>query len=363
MSNSAGFPSALLGPALAVAGTLVGLLLLEVACRTVLPVKPLRSRYKRVMDIWQYDASRVAHDPELGFLSKPSLDTRFANPELGGFDTQVKTNSAGLRDDEASLADPMYLFLGDSFGFGWGVEQAETVEGRVEALTGENCLNLGQSGFGTTQQLLLLKRVLGKRRLDGKTVVLMAYWNDLEDLVGYGFGVWPRMAAVAGRPSFMPVASTPAQFAEWQRIVQVGRYGHWSYRSSHVAFLLGRLANKVARIAGVAEEPPRVAQPTETEEERRGVLRLVVGELARFVRRRGGRLIALYIPTVAHYTDGDPSHVERVEGALAAHDVPLLDTAPLLKTEHYWTLDGHWKPAGHDLVARKLIAWMEEGTP
>jgi hypothetical protein len=357
MSSPAPSSSPLLGPALAVAGTLAGFLLLEVACRTVLPLKPLRSRYKRVMDIWQYDQARVQHDPELGFLSRPGLDTMFENPELGGFSTRVRTNSAGLRDDEASLTEAEVYVLGDSFGFGWGVEQADTVEGRLEAHTKKKCLNLGQSGYGTTQQLLLLKRVLGERRLDGKTVVLMSYWNDLEDVVGYGFGVWPRLAA---GEAFATEPSTPAQFAEWQRIVHIGRYDHWSYRASHVAFLLGRLANKVARLAGAAEQAPAVPQPSEDEAARRAVLTRVMGELARFVRDRGGRLVALYIPTVAHYTDQEPSHVERVQGALEAHGVPLLDTSGLVTLDMYWSLDGHWKPLAHDLVARKLIAWMKE---
>ena len=67
------------------------------------------------------------------FLLPPNLDVKFKTLE---FDTKVKTNSIGIRDErEYSLKHNgkfRIAVIGDSFTFGWGVNNGETFPAKLE---------------------------------------------------------------------------------------------------------------------------------------------------------------------------------------------------------------------------------------
>lgn len=338
---------------LALVATLAAALLAEGAMQLALPLKSRRKRYARLRSTPQYTRAWVRHDPVLGFQLRPGLDATFRNPEEGGFATDLRTNRLGLRDDDASLQRPGVLFAGDSFAFGWGVGSGETVEAVFERQSGAPCLNLGQSGYGTTQALLLLERLAGELPLKGTTVVLLMFQNDLQENVGYGFGVYPRFDPRSGDLTL----TTPieeARFEGWLTKVSEGRIRLGALEPFHVPYLLARLTDKVSRLAGAARLPDPVAPPS-TPAEREGLATLVLLRMRRFLAGEGSRLFAVTVPAVTHYTDGEPSGVEGLVRALEGASVPFLDATPLLGAEDYWLLDGHWKASGHRKVAEALV--------
>ncbi len=73
------------------------------------------------------------HDPKLGWRSRPGQAGRFGTEF---FDVHVAINSRGLRDAETSAAKPdglqRVIVIGDSFAWGFGVEQEETFSALVE---------------------------------------------------------------------------------------------------------------------------------------------------------------------------------------------------------------------------------------
>jgi hypothetical protein len=87
-------------------------------------------------------------------------------------------NSAGLRDDEASLDHPSVIVLGDSVAMGWGVEQEQSFAERLQKSTGLKVLNAGISSYGTVRELMLLDR-LDVRAL--RALVVQYSWNDNEE--------------------------------------------------------------------------------------------------------------------------------------------------------------------------------------
>lgn len=97
----------------------------------------------------------AVYDPEVTYTLRPG-ECIFSNRE---YSNRYSVNSAGLRDDEASLRQPEVIMLGDSLTMGWGVEQHEAYPAQVERSTGHRVLNAGISSYGTVRALKLLERL------------------------------------------------------------------------------------------------------------------------------------------------------------------------------------------------------------
>jgi lysophospholipase L1-like esterase len=115
------------------------------------------------------------YDPELLYIYKAGAACVRKVPE---FSDSIYINSAGLRDDEASLQAPRIICLGDSYTMGSGVEQQETYAQVLERASGWKVLNAGVSSYGTARETMLLKR-LDTSAL--QYVVLQFCFNDLAE--------------------------------------------------------------------------------------------------------------------------------------------------------------------------------------
>jgi hypothetical protein len=99
------------------------------------------------------------HDPELGWRPKPL----FTTPHTIDVDhtVTVRTNSKGWRDREHVTPAPpgtrRIVIVGDSYTFGWGVEDREHFPARLEALDPSlDVVALGASGWNLQQHLKVL---------------------------------------------------------------------------------------------------------------------------------------------------------------------------------------------------------------
>jgi lysophospholipase L1-like esterase len=94
--------------------------------------------------------------PTLGWLPKKSVVG--VHKKDGSFATSIRTNSRGLRDQEHDLVKPpsvqRIVVIGDSFTWGWGVEDHEMYSRVLETLVdGVDTVNLGVTGFNTRQEV------------------------------------------------------------------------------------------------------------------------------------------------------------------------------------------------------------------
>lgn len=125
---------------------------------------------------------RPSKDPQLYFELVPNLK----NQKF--YDTTIDINSEGFRDKEYSIEKPVntvrIIALGDSVGFGWGVNledvYTEVLERKLNEYSDKNyeVLNFAVPGYYTAQQL---------RQLEVKTIkyspdiILLIYlFNDAE---------------------------------------------------------------------------------------------------------------------------------------------------------------------------------------
>ncbi|MHC5212664.1 MAG: SGNH/GDSL hydrolase family protein [Planctomycetota bacterium] len=171
--------------------------------------------------------SYVLHDPLLGWRYRPGARVRHVTDE---FDVAVAVNAQGFRDAAFPAADgadhPLIVALGDSQTFGWGVEVERAFPVRLGRALDVRVLNMGVSGYGTDQQLLLWRQT--GRSLAPDIVVLTVCANDTREV--YRAAMYgrkkPRFVLDGGRPVLRGVPVPRHRFAEWSHLLRSA----WSNR-------------------------------------------------------------------------------------------------------------------------------------
>lgn len=124
--------------------------------------------------------------PLIGWTLAPGFSGRFPGAD---FDVEVDANGDGLRDRTFGARPPgtrRILGLGDSFAFGWGVENGESLFKVLERRLNESgpdryeAVNAGIPGFGTYEELQLL-RSIGLRYEPDLVAVAFYEGNDYQN--------------------------------------------------------------------------------------------------------------------------------------------------------------------------------------
>lgn len=299
------------------------------------------------------------------------------------FRVGVHVNALGMRGAEHSREKSpgvrRLLVLGDSFGFGWGVEDDESFPARLEARwrsAGQavDVLDAAVPGYAADQSWIFLRE--RGFALAPDLIVLASCQNDVEDLgatrLELGEDRLPQRSESlrrfigedgrmhylneAGRP--LPEWSLPGSrwFAEHSLFYTYLRYNalrSWLGATERFASL------RREREAGPAPEGPIEALPQG--EIARGLRtgqafqlryhRFLFHAIRREATRRG-------IPVVTVVTGSEVGPLSDDCG----RDSECLDLAKQLSRarypDAYLALDGHWSARGHALAADAIDAWF-----
>lgn len=291
----------------------------------------------------------TTHHPQLGWVLQPGARARQTSAE---FDVSIAINGAGMREhsDYSPQAAPgmrRVLSLGDSFTFGHGVAQASAYPELLEVwLEDTEVINLAVTGYGTDQQLLLLRQ----RGLSYHPDVILVGLFE-----GNVFRNARRYQLIYPKPRFelapgelvltgVPVPRLPDDAAPAER---------FPLRS---LALLGTHARDLWEHLGYGE----AWRLTER----------ILGEMRDAAAERGATLFVVVIPKdQAVYGTGWRHRVhqrtlEKIRRLLERNGIAYVDTTPALRAwarEHpsqplYYPRDGHWTAAGHRVAARALLA-------
>jgi lysophospholipase L1-like esterase len=330
-------------------------------------------------------------DGRLGFTLHPGLRVRHVDRD---FSVTVTVNALGMRGPERGPSKrpgaATILLLGDSFAFGWGVEQEETFGARLERLLTEQVgpvevWSAAVPGWTTDQEYLYL-RTRGLA-VTPDLVLLAAGENDLAELAYNRLTLdearlpirieplW-RIIDATGRMRYLGEARAALPREPWPGEAWLKDHSflyHW---------LRFRLVKLSAAMAVRRAEPP----PPDwlTRDPGRAISRLSPDDLQRALatsagfrlryhlflveamkRDVGARGVPLRTLLVAHSGEIRPADPVLAEfhAVCAARPDACFDSARVIdaaETPRYtFAHDPHWNRDGHRRIADALAAWLE----
>ena len=342
----------------------------------------------------KYRFNPYRSDGVLGWAHRPDWETVH---ETDDFRVSVRTDARGLRatphpTPRPGVGEPYrILVVGDSFAFGWGVEDDETFSARLAAelpvppgRSHLEVLNAGVAGWSADHYGLFLKRA--GFELEPDLILVVPSENDLSDLAAarltIGDGGVPvrtasslrmidqngRMRYVQEGPYALPALTFPGQ--AW--LSEHSVLYHWlRYRLARVwvGWARGRIEEAQRAQAG---EPPEGAIPSLTPEEiRRGLwagrgfqLRYHQHLLDDLAAAAAARDVPVRTLLVTRKAAREPEgSVLRALRRACLDDPECVTSEELLadeaEAEVFFPQDGHWNARGHEVIADGLAGFLE----
>ncbi|MEM1217140.1 MAG: SGNH/GDSL hydrolase family protein [Bacteroidota bacterium] len=178
----------------------------------------------------------ITNDPELAFHGIPDCsyhEERF--PQF--FTYQVDLNNHGFRmpvDISAEKDKPRVLAVGDSFTFGWGVEQAESFLAKIQATDPQRLyLNAGFPAYGTGHVIKTVAR--HAQALEVDEVIYFLYFNDIFDNSRFHLNYRTHEWVAQGQDSILQPVTV---YSPLKRAVHKLGITAWLYKRSHLAVLV-----------------------------------------------------------------------------------------------------------------------------
>lgn len=336
----------------------------------------------------------LREDPVVGLRHVPGFHGRLRTER---YDTAVAINSEGYRDREYPPKGSAFrvLGLGDSFAFGYGVEEPESYLSRLEAMAadrGVEVIDAGHPSMGPDNEALLLEAD-GPRLRPDLVLVGIYVGNDVWNVL-----TGPRRAIVVDGV----LRSGPGVLEQWYRPLRAdGTLGpplpavpasdalkvplrRWIRRSHLFRFLSRRYA---ALRSGDGPRPLTVVDDAavfvrdEPKELGAGWDEVCawLSRMSAWCAAHGAKLAVLLIPTAEQVdprrwaetrqrfglreADIDLAKPQRRLGECArAQGLPVIDVLPALRAaaaqggpDLYFPSDPHWTPRAHEIAARELL--------
>ncbi len=293
----------------------------------------------------------VIYDPEIGAVANPGAHNKRIYPAIKdrkAFAFDVYTDNRGARVDGPGVQSPArvdMLVVGDSFTWGYALQNPQTYAHLVGRDLGASVSNLAMASYGTTQALQVLRR---NRDLAPKLIVYGMIAHHFERNV------------MPCAPSYYPFCFDASHVVEDQGGLRIAL--PWSNGVQRLQEQLSGDYRTPARwlvhgldvIRGRAEFA--WAGFDEADEARKNrAMGFLLGEMERTAAEMGSRLLVVYLPT--NYW-GPPAGLAKAIGK-----VPLLDLTQSFHRNReaggpnpYIVGDGHPSADGNALIAREIAA-------
>jgi len=355
---------------------------------------------------YQSTESRIpmtTFDPTLGWRLRPGSYS--LKPGYTFKHHQISINEYGLRNRPISARvasdTKRIVILGDSFTFAMAMPNEKSFPVVLENLLSESghyeVINGGVSGYGTAQEMLLMKELTAKKVV-GDVYVLMISINDILDNLRLGdYGSTAKTPAQPGfelgedgtlKRTHAPQKKYSSNFVPPPRL----RLYTVEVVSSRLKILLQTMPRfvNVLRKFGIQPKVPRMPSliygwyVDETIEPGVPLIKALIKEIRDEAYRNNAVLLVGVIPSpfqvypdvYDHMLRGtyagnkavesylkDPARPQRITSEICEElKIPYLDLLPILiqnnAKELYIPADGHLSEEGHAIVAHQLATFV-----
>ena len=339
----------LINLSLIIISTLFTLFLSETALRFMgfnpMYVSPERDRF------WKYDSL-------LGWAHQPGQEGIFETPQ---FRTVVRINENGLRDREHSYERQnnfeRILVLGDSFAWGYGVEESERFSQLLENALEVEVINAGVSGYSTDQELLWYKDEGIKYETDLVIVVLSG--NDVGDndrlLVNT---IYYKPKFVIEDDQLIPIGHPVPQTSPQGRLVY-----SLSQRSALAYFLVQRYFEFLSSYRQFKADSDFASTKESVVNVKREPFKLTIAllhEMRYIAETKNANFMIVATDRWWNAPSGETYEdfitILQSEGfmVLDVESMPGFDPEGMLIPD-----DGHWSQSGHEFVTEKMKTLIE----
>lgn len=302
---------------------------------------------------------RVIQVPGYGLVTtgRPGFDGYFSQNN-GDFRVRLQINDFGYRNpDPVGKADSRVWFVGDSMGFGWGVEQNEMYSSVAGALLDVPTYNVASPGTNVCGYQALLARTLKQAR-PRAVIVGLILENDIAD---YNC----RADAAKGRGDVVqPEADIQFTSVKGLKIFLTQNsalYNFFAVSLKRVAFI-----NRALISVGLINKG-HTYKPANTKAGFDRVIDRTAEELANVMAQLPANVpfAVLIAPSRFEIRDGDPAFQkvrQSMVRALGARGIAVIDPIKEFLDAGFqpthFVHDGHWSVLGHRIAAQAAADWL-----
>lgn len=290
---------------------------------------------------------------------------------------ELRTNTQGIRDDrEFSLATPpdtaRIVLLGDSFAIGYGVNYEESVPALLEADLKQalnrpvEVINMGVSGFGTAEELLMLE----KRGLQYNPDLVIVYWHTTDPVDNIRSNLFKLKDG-----KIVPLNDQYLPAVEMRKFLYSFSAYRWIAGHSHLynwarEFAAVRIKGLLSSLRQKQKKQKTTVVKDEGEKIDPGVrLSLaLLDEMQRRIQAHGAEMIILEIPGKSYFNRARFKKPNRTlffptfpleEAQSMGFEFDIVNPTSEFRRHEgkkiYWERShGHWTPLGTSCVAKAL---------
>jgi len=335
----------------------VTLMAIEICAQLINLARGSKFRKENISKFYEYD-------PLLGWKNKPGVAGKFAMPD---FVSEVKINSKGLRDREYPYErnnKPRIAVLGDSFTWGYGVNEPDTF---CKVLEHEyfhdnvEVLIAGIPGYGTDQQLLFYEKEIHKYKPD--IVILAIDTSKIYDVnyrsEAYGY---PKPRFIITKDGLLELTNVPVprKFENRGADILLKEYLNYYLTYSEVLrFLKDRLSSISYLTNSFIKYKVRSGKID------LNLTKRLIMRLKRDVEADGAKFIIVMIPSLGDLNRGESNFLFQEMFAFFREQkiISILPFDNFLKAaknqNRYIKGDIHFNEHGHHLMASSIYQYFK----
>ncbi|OGW26607.1 MAG: hypothetical protein A2X59_02730 [Nitrospirae bacterium GWC2_42_7] len=273
------------------------------------------------------------YDENFGWFPIPNLQGTFTGNQTIHF----KNNSLGFRDIEhGEKKKPRLLFLGDSFVWGYDVEQDQLFTDKIQEMIPDwEIINLGVSGYGTDQEYLLLQKYFDYYKPD---IVFLIFnrsdYIDNELNINYGAYFKP----------FYEVENNDLKL----KGVPVPKSANYYYSEYQSLFSKSYFLKAILKAYKVFFTPKalKLSNPTF----------YIVSDMKNFTEKKGSIFIM-----GSYIHENVMPQLEELDNILLSYINNNNMNHIRLKTDFvYYSHGFHWTPRGHIMITDEIYNYLKE---